>query len=78
MLVLSRRVGERIVIDDNITVTVVEIQAGKIRLGIEAPEGSSGLARGARRLRPPRRNWRQSENAADAVFILPLFTPAVR
>lgn len=38
MLVLSRRVGERIVIDGNITVTVVEIQGGKIRLGIEAPK----------------------------------------
>jgi carbon storage regulator len=29
--------GERIVIDSNITITVVEIQGGKIRLGIEAP-----------------------------------------
>ena len=37
MLVLSRRIGERIVIDGNIVVTVVEIQGGKIRLGIEAP-----------------------------------------
>jgi carbon storage regulator len=38
MLVLSRRIGERIVIDDRITVTVVEIKGGKIRLGIEAPK----------------------------------------
>ena len=37
MLVLSRRVGERLVIDDRITVTVVEIRGGQIRLGIEAP-----------------------------------------
>jgi carbon storage regulator len=36
MLVLSRRIGERIVIDDNITVTVVEIRGGQIRLGVEA------------------------------------------
>jgi carbon storage regulator len=37
MLVLSRRIGQRIVIDDRITVTVVEIRGGQIRLGIEAP-----------------------------------------
>ena len=37
MLVLSRRIGERLVIDDSITITVVEIRGGHIRLGIEAP-----------------------------------------
>lgn len=36
MLVLSRRIGEKIVIDDNITLTVVRIQGDKVRLGIEA------------------------------------------
>ena len=49
MLILSRRVGERIVIDSNITVTVVEIQTGKIRLGIETPKGIP-VWRGACRL----------------------------
>ncbi len=37
MLVLSRRVGERILIDGQIAVTVVEVRGGQIRLGIEAP-----------------------------------------
>ena len=37
MLVLSRKLGEKIVIGENICVTVVEIDRGKIRLGIEAP-----------------------------------------
>ena len=37
MLVLSRKVNERIVINDNITITVVEIRGDKTRLGIEAP-----------------------------------------
>jgi carbon storage regulator len=37
MLVLSRKVGESFVIDDNITVTVVRIGNGGVRLGIEAP-----------------------------------------
>jgi carbon storage regulator len=37
MLVLSRKLGEKIVIADNITITVIDIDRGKIRLGIEAP-----------------------------------------
>ena len=37
MLVLCRRIGERLVIDDKITVTVIEIRGGQIRLGVEAP-----------------------------------------
>jgi len=38
MLVLSRRIGECLVIDDKIIVTVIEIRGGQIRLGIEAPK----------------------------------------
>jgi carbon storage regulator len=38
MLVLSRKVGERIWIGDQIAVTVVRITGGGVRLGIEAPE----------------------------------------
>jgi len=37
MLVLSRKLGEKIYISDNICITVVDIDRGKIRLGIEAP-----------------------------------------
>jgi carbon storage regulator len=37
MLVLSRKLGEKIYINDNICITVVDIDRGKIRLGIEAP-----------------------------------------
>ncbi len=38
MLVLSRKPGEKIHIGPDITITVVEINGGKIRLGIDAPE----------------------------------------
>jgi carbon storage regulator len=38
MLVLTRKVGESIVIDGDITITVVGVQENKIRLGVEAPE----------------------------------------
>lgn len=37
MLVLSRKLNEQIVIGENITLTVVSIDRGKIRLGITAP-----------------------------------------
>lgn len=37
MLVLSRKLGEKIVIGENIVVTVVKIDRNQIRIGIEAP-----------------------------------------
>ena len=37
MLVLSRKVGERILIGDNIAVTVVRVGPGVVRLGVDAP-----------------------------------------
>lgn len=37
MLVLSRKVGEQIVIDGDIVLTVVEVSGNRIRLGISAP-----------------------------------------
>ena len=37
MLVLSRRIGETLVIDNNITVKVLDIQGNRIKVGIEAP-----------------------------------------
>ena len=49
MLVLSRKLGEKIYIGENICITVVDIDRGKIRLGIEAPRdvrhASGSLAR---------------------------------
>lgn len=38
MLVLTRRVGETVVINGDTEVTVVAVQGKKIRLGISAPE----------------------------------------
>lgn len=37
MLVLSRKVGERILLGDKIRITVVRVSGGGVRLGIEAP-----------------------------------------
>lgn len=38
MLVLSRKSGESITIGDEVTVTVLSISGGQIRIGIEAPK----------------------------------------
>lgn len=38
MLALTRKVGERIVIGDNIVVTLISIKGDNIRLAIEAPK----------------------------------------
>ena len=37
MLVLSRKRGERIILGDGITITVVSVQGERVKLGIEAP-----------------------------------------
>ena len=38
MLVLSRKIGEKILIGENISVTVVRVAPGVVRLGVEAPD----------------------------------------
>lgn len=37
MLILTRKVGESIVIGDDVTVTVVEASRDQVRLGVDAP-----------------------------------------
>ena len=38
MLVLSRKVGQRILIGDDITITIVRVAQGGVRIGIDAPK----------------------------------------
>jgi len=38
MLVLTRRINESIVINDDVSVLVVEVRGDRVRLGIEAPK----------------------------------------
>jgi len=37
MLLLTRRPGEKLIINDNVTVTVLSIKGNQVRIGIEAP-----------------------------------------
>lgn len=65
MLVLSRKIGERIVINDNVVVTVLEIHGNQIRIGVEAPQ-SVPIWRGElcgheREVIAPRRHGRAKE-----------------
>lgn len=39
MLVLSRKVGQKIVIDERVTVTITRVSGGRVSIGIEAPPG---------------------------------------
>jgi len=38
MLVLSRKVGEKIFIGENISVTIVRVAQGIVRIGVDAPD----------------------------------------
>ena len=38
MLVLTRKKDEKVVIDDDIEITVVAVEGGKVQLGIDAPQ----------------------------------------
>ncbi len=43
MLVLTRKVGEKLLIGDDIIINVIEVNRGNIRIGIDAPDHVSIL-----------------------------------
>ncbi|PIQ44202.1 MAG: carbon storage regulator [Gammaproteobacteria bacterium CG11_big_fil_rev_8_21_14_0_20_46_22] len=41
MLILTRRIGESIVIGDNVTITVLGVKGNQVRVGVDAPRDVS-------------------------------------
>jgi carbon storage regulator len=58
MLVLTRKPGEKVVISNGITVTVVEAQGNRVRLAFDAPDQ-------VRILRGELAGWREEPAACD-------------
>ena len=65
MLVLSRKVNEKVMIGTDITITIVKIDRNQVRIGIEAP-GHVPVYR--EEILPA--NWSQDETAAELVVSL--------
>ena len=45
MLVLTRKIGQQIVLGDDIVITVVEVDRGRVRIGIDAPKAVQVMRR---------------------------------
>lgn len=41
MLVITRKIGESIIVGDNIEISITEIQRGKVKIAIDAPKSVS-------------------------------------
>jgi carbon storage regulator len=64
MLVLTRKTNERIVIGDNIRITIVGVRGSHVRLGIEAPPEVTILRDELCRLEAPARPESRDPEAA--------------
>jgi len=38
MLILSRKINEKVIIGDDITISIIEVRGDQVRLGIDAPK----------------------------------------
>jgi len=67
MLVLSRRIGETIVINGDIQVKVLSIQGNKVRIGVVAPEN---VAVDRQEVHERRANFTEAETKATSEAVL--------
>src|SRR5580693_4202926 len=75
MLILTRRPGERVVIGDDILITVMGVSGHTVRLGIAAPQGVP-IYREEIWLAVKEENRAAAAASADAIPATPLATPA--
>ncbi|MBI2177420.1 MAG: carbon storage regulator CsrA [Candidatus Tectomicrobia bacterium] len=66
MLILTRKLGESIMVGDHIRVVVVEVKGRQVRLGVEAP-GDTKIYRGEIFERIQEENRRAAQAPADAL-----------
>lgn len=67
MLVLTRRKGERVMIGSNMSVTILDVQGSRVKLGIDCPRAVPVLRD---ELLPYRddENWRPDECCEESEF----------
>lgn len=41
MLILTRRISERLLVGDDVTITILEVKGNQVRIGINAPKETS-------------------------------------
>lgn len=56
MLVLTRKRGERVYLGDNIEIVVLEVQGGRVKIGLNAPD-CLPIQRGELHLHRDREGW---------------------
>jgi len=66
VLILTRKIGESIMVGDQVRVVVVEVKGRQVRLGVEAP-GDTKIYRGEIFERIQEENRRASQVPADAL-----------
>lgn len=69
MLVLSRKVGEKLVIGDNVVVTVSKISGNRVSIAIDAPRDVSIQREELRRDRVAAKSTQQGGSAAASVHV---------
>ncbi|HLQ46286.1 MAG TPA: carbon storage regulator [Planctomycetaceae bacterium] len=69
MLVLTRKVGETVLIAENIEVTVIEIKHGKVRLGFRCPKAIPILRQEVADREPAQEPLSQIQKLAELVAV---------
>jgi carbon storage regulator len=78
MLVLTRKLMEKLFIGDNICVTVVRVEGGQVRLGVDAPRSVPVLRGELRGRAPSPRSSQATDNDPTIRAAAPTASPTAR